>query len=182
MTTRTDAPAVGIYKLDPAHSDLRIIARHLMVSKVTGTFGELNGTIEVTEDPTESTVEVVARAATVETGTADRDAHLRSSDFLDAENYPEISFISTSIERHGPKWKLHGDLTIRDITHPAIFDLSYEGTVVDPYGNDKVVLTATGQIDREKWGLTWNVPLEGGGVLVSKQFKVEFDIQAVIQG
>lgn len=180
-TTRTDAPAVGSYKLDTSHSDLRIIARHLMVSKVTGTFGELAGTIEIAEDPAESTVEVVAKAATVETGTADRDAHLRSPDFLDAEAFPEITFKSTSIDRSGSDWKLTGDLTIRGITKPATFDLSYEGSAVDPYGNQKAALTATGQIDREAWGLTWNVPLEGGGVLVSKQFKVEFDIQAVLQ-
>jgi polyisoprenoid-binding protein YceI len=179
--TRTEAPAVGTYQLDPAHSDFRIIARHLMVSKVTGTFGELSGTIEVAENPAESTVEVVAQAATIETGTADRDGHLRSADFLDAETYPEITFKSTNLERSGKEWKLTGDLTIRDITKPASFDLSYEGTAVDPFGNQKAVFTATGQIDREAWGLTWNVPLEGGGVLVSRQFKVEFDIQAVLQ-
>lgn len=186
MTTeainRTQAPAAGKYLLDPSHSDLRIVARHLMVSKVTGTFGEMTGTIEVAEDPTDSAVEIVARAATIETGTADRDTHLRSPDFLDAEKYPEITFKSTAIASSGNEWKLTGDLTIRDITKPATFNLVYEGDATDPYGNKKVAFTATGQIDREQWGLTWNVPLEGGGVLVSKHFKVEFDVQGVLQG
>lgn len=180
-TTRTEAPVAGTYALDPSHSGLRIVARHLMVSKVTGTFGEMTGTIEVAENPADSKVEIVAKAATVHTGTADRDNHLRSPDFLDAEKYPEITFKSTAIAPNGDDWKLTGDLTIRDIANPATFDMSYEGTVVDPYGNSKAVFTASGQIDREAWGLTWNVPLEGGGVLVSKHFKVEFDVQGALQ-
>lgn len=180
-TTRTNAPTVGTYVLDSAHSDLRIIARHLMVSKVTGSFGDLTGTIEVAEDPTESRVEVVAQASTIQTGATDRDAHLRSADFLDAENHPEITFKSTSIEPAGDNWKLAGDLTIRGVTNATTFELAYHGTVVDPYGNQKAAFAVSGQIDREAWGLTWNVPLEGGGVLVSKQFRVEFDVQAVLQ-
>lgn len=180
-TTRTEAPAAGTYLLDPSHSDLRIVARHLMVSKVTGTFGEMTGTIEVADDPADSTVEIIAKAATVNTGTPDRDNHLRSPDFLDAEKYPEIAFKSTAIARNGANWKLTGDLTIRDTTKPATFDLTYEGNATDPYGNQKVAFTASGQIDREAWGLTWNVPLESGGVLVSKHFKVEFDVQGLLQ-
>lgn len=180
-TTRTQAPATGTYLLDPSHSDLRIVARHLMVSKVTGTFGEITGTIEVAGDPVESRVEIVADASTVDTGTSDRDNHLRSPDFLDAEKYPEIRFASTGIAPNGENWKLTGDLTIRDITKPATFDVVYEGSATDPYGNEKAAFTASGQIDREAWGLTWNVPLEGGGVLVSKHLKVEFDVQAVLQ-
>lgn len=186
MTTaaiaRTEAPAAGTYTLDPTHSDLRIVARHLMVSKVTGTFTEMSGTIEVAEDLTDSSVSFTAKAATIETGTTDRDNHLRSPDFLDAETYPEITFESTGIARDGDDWKLTGDLTIRDITKPVTFDLAYEGAAVDPYGNQKAAFTASGQIDREEWGLTWNVPLEGGGVLVSKNFKVEFDVQSILQG
>lgn len=153
-----------------------------MVSKVTATFGEFTGTIDVAEDPTDSTVEVMAKAATVESGTPDRDNHLRSPDFLDAEKYPDITFRSNSVEPKGSDWKLTGELTIRGVTKPVEFDLVYEGMAVDPYGNQKAAFTASGQIDRESWGLTWNVPLESGGVLVSKQFKVEFDIQAVLQG
>ncbi|MDH3189612.1 MAG: YceI family protein, partial [Acidimicrobiia bacterium] len=155
-TTRTEAPAVGTYLLDPSHSDLRIVARHLMVSKVTGTFGEITGTIEVADNPVDSRVEIVAEAASVTTGTSDRDNHLRSPDFLDAEKYPEITFRSTAIGPNGQDWKLTGDLTIRGVTKPATFDLVYEGDATDPYGNRKTAFTASGQIDREAWGLIWN--------------------------
>lgn len=180
-TTRSKAPVSGTYLLDPSHSDLRIVARHLMVSKVTGTFDKITGTIEVGDNPVDSTVEIVAKAASVTTGSSDRDNHLRSPDFLDAEKYPDITFRSTAIAPNGQDWKLTGDLTIRGVTKPATFDLVYEGDATDPYGNRKAAFTATGQIDREAWGLTWNVPLEGGGVLVSKHFKVEFDAQGVLQ-
>lgn len=180
-TPRTEAPLAGKYVLDAAHSDLQISARHLMVTKVTGTFGEIQGMLEVGDNPTESVVEVVAQAGSVATGSADRDDHLRSADFLDVEHYPTVKFKSTGLSPDGKNWKLTGDLTIRDITKPVTFDMAYEGSVVDPFGNQKVAFTASGQIDREAWGLTWNVPLEGGGVLVSKQFKIKFAVQAILQ-
>lgn len=181
-TTRKEAPIAGTWVLDPAHSDLRIIARHLMVSKVTGTFGEMSGTINVVDDVKDSKVEITAQAATVDTGTPDRDTHLRSPDFLDAEQFPAIGFKSTAIARNGDDWKLTGDLTIRGVSKPVTFDVVYEGSATDPYGNQKAAFSASGQIDRESWGLTWNVPLESGGVLVSKNLKVEFDVQATFQG
>ncbi len=180
-TSRTKTPIAGRYVLDPAHSSLQISARHLMVSKVTGTFREIEGTLEVGEDPAQSVVEVIAQSASITTGTKDRDDHLRSPDFLDVEQYPTVSFKSTAVASDGENWKLTGDLTIREITKPVTFELVYEGSVVDPFGNQKAVFTADGQIDRESWGLTWNVPLEGGGVLVSKQFKINFAVQAVLQ-
>lgn len=185
MSSRTidssQVPVAGTWGLDPSHSDLRITARHLMVTKVRGTFGEISGTIVVAEDPTASTVEVIAEAATVSTGSADRDGHLVSPDFLDAENYPLITFKSTGVAKSGDDWKLTGDLTIRGTTKSVTFDMTFEGVADDPFGNTKAAFTATGSIDREDWGLTWNVPLEGGGVLVSKKLQVEFDVQAVLQ-
>jgi polyisoprenoid-binding protein YceI len=177
---RTEVPAVGSWDIDPAHSDLTITARHLMVTKVRGTFADISGTIEVAEDPADSSVRVVAKAASVTTGAADRDNHLRSPDFLDADRYPEVTFQSTDLERDGEKWALTGDLTIRGVTKPVTFDLRFEGSAEDPFGNTKSAFTATGEIDREQWGLTWNVPLEGGGVLVSKKLSVEFDVQATL--
>jgi polyisoprenoid-binding protein YceI len=185
MTTgtvkETHTPSVGTWVIDRAHSDLKIIARHLMVTKVRGTFDNLSGTIVVAEDPTQSTVEVVAKAATVTTGTADRDNHLRSPDFLDAENHPEIVFKSTKLTPKNDRWILSGDLTVRGVTRPVTFALTFDGEAVDPFGNTKAAFTAVGEVDREQWGLTWNVPLEGGGVLVSKTLRVEFDVQAVLQ-
>lgn len=179
--TRAAAPAPGIWKFDPTHSALTITARHLMVTKVRGTFEEMDVHVVVAEEPRDSTVEVVAKTASVTTGVADRDGHLRSPDFLDVENYPTITFRSTGITPDGDGWKLSGDLTIRDVTKPVTFDLSFDGSAQDPYGNTKAAFTAAGEIDREDWGLTWNVPLEGGGVLVSKRFGVEFDIQATLE-
>jgi polyisoprenoid-binding protein YceI len=184
MTTvqfTTTTPAIGVWDLDTAHSDLRIIAKHLMVTKVRGTFEELTGTIEVAEDPTESKARIEAKASSVTTGVADRDEHLRSPDFLDAARYPLVTFEASEVTPAGETWKLSGDLTIRGVTKPVTFDLSYEGSAQDPYGNTKAAFFATGEINREEFGLIWNASLEGGGVLVSKNLKVEFEVQATLR-
>jgi polyisoprenoid-binding protein YceI len=180
MAQRTNVPSVGTWQIDQSHSDLRITARHLMVAKVRGTFTEFDGTIVVAEDPTKSSVEFEAKAASVTTGTPDRDSHLRSPDFLDAEQYPSIRFVSTGLVPSGKDWELTGDLTIRDITRPVTFHMTFEGNATDPYGNSKAAFSAVGEIERKDWGLTWNVPLEGGGVLVSEKFKLEFDVEATL--
>jgi polyisoprenoid-binding protein YceI len=174
-------PTTGVWQIDPSHSDLRITARHLMVAKVRGTFEDFSGTIVVTENPFESTVVFEAKAASITTGTPDRDKHLRSPDFLDAEQHPVVGFGSTGLTRNGAGWRLTGDLTIRGVTKPVTFDMTFEGEGTDPYGNTKAAFTASGEIDRRDWGLVWNVPLEGGGVLVSERFKVEFDVEAGLQ-
>lgn len=179
--TTTKTPTAGTWAVDPSHSELTITARHLMVSKVRGSFEDITASIVVAENPAESNVRVVAKTASVATGSADRDEHLRSPDFLDAGNHPEIVFQSTDLVRGDEGWLLTGDLTIRDVTKPVTFRLSFAGEVVDPFGNTKAIFGVSGEIDREEWGLTWNVPLEGGGVLVSKTFKVEYEVQAVLQ-
>jgi polyisoprenoid-binding protein YceI len=175
---KTAVPQTGTWQIDQSHSDLRIIARHLMVAKVRGTFEDFAGTIVVAEDPLQSSVEFEAKASSVTTGTTDRDNHLRSADFLDAEQYPLVTFRSTGLAPAGDDWKLTGDLTIRGVTKPVTFDLAFEGGATDPYGNTKAAFTATGEIERRDWGLVWNAPLEGGGVLVSEKFKIEFDVEA----
>lgn len=174
----TTVPAAGVWQIDQSHSDLRITARHLMVAKVRGTFTDFSGTIVVAENPVDSTVEFEAKAASVTTGTPDRDAHLRSADFLDAEQYPLVTFASTGLVPDGDDWKLTGELTIRGVTKPVTFNMSFDGVMADPYGNTKAGFTASGEISRQDWGLTWNVPLEGGGVLVSEKLKIEFDVEA----
>lgn len=174
-------PIAGTWNIDHSHSDLRITARHLMVAKVRGTFEDFDGTIVVAEDPIESQVEIEAKAASVTTGTTDRDNHLRSGDFLDAEQFPLVSFKSTSLMPSGDDWKLTGDLSIRGVTKPVTFDLAFDGATTDPYGNTKAGFTAVGEIERKDWGLTWNVPLENGGVLVSEKLRIEFDIEAGLQ-
>ncbi len=174
-------PPVGTWRIDHTHSGLRITARHLMVAKVRGTFEDFDATIVVGEDPLESSVELEAKTASVTTGTRDRDNHLRSSDFLDAEQFPVIGFKSTGIRPVGKNWALTGDLTIRGVTNPVTFALTFEGVSTDPYGNTKAGFSAAGEIERKDWGLTWNVPLENGGVLVSETFKIEFDVEAQLQ-
>jgi polyisoprenoid-binding protein YceI len=174
-------PAAGVWDVDLSHSDLRITARHLMVAKVRGTFEDFSGVIVVADDPRQSKVVIEAAAASITTGTPDRDAHLRSADFLDADRHPIVRFESTSLRPDDPDWKLTGDLTIRGITRPVTFDMSFEGTNTDPYGQTKAGFAATGEIDRRQWGLEWNVPLEGGGVLVSEKLKVEFDVEAALR-
>ncbi len=176
-----DVPAVGTWVIDPTHTQAEFVARHLMVSKVRGGFDGVSGTIEVAEDPKDSRVEVVIDVATVSSGTDDRDAHLKSADFFDVEVYPEMRFVSTVVEPSGSSWKLTGDLTIRDITRPVTLDFTFLGISRDPWGNAKAAFSASTEVAREEWNLTWNVPLEGGGVLVSKQIKLEIEVQAALQ-
>ncbi len=173
-----EVPSSGIWNIDPDHSVAGFVARHLMVTKVRGRFGQVSGSFTVAEEPSESSVQVSIDAATIETGAEDRDAHLRSPDFLDVERFPTIVFTSTGIERTPDGWNIHGDLTIKDHTKPVTLDARFEGVMVDPWGNPKAAFSARTEINREDWGLEWNVPLESGGWLVGKQVQIEIDVQA----
>lgn len=177
----TTIPVAGTWVLDPSHSHIGAVARHLMVTKVRGEFGDVAGTFTIAEDPAESSAELTIQASSISTGTEDRDNHLRSPDFLDVENFKELRFQSTSLELDGLSGKIHGDLTIRDITKPITLDFEFLGVITDPFGNDKAAFSAEGDLEREDWGLVWNAPLEAGGVLVSKKFKLEIEAQAVLQ-
>lgn len=176
-----NVPAVGTWAIDPTHSTVSAVARHLMVSKVRGSFGTFSGTIVVAEDLKDSTVEVTIDAASIDTKVEDRDNHLRSPDFLDVENHPQLTFKSTSVEADGDDWKVMGDLTMRGVTHPVELDVEFLGVMNDPWGNAKAIFEAEAKINREQWGLTWNAPLEAGGVLVSKEFKIDIAAQAAMQ-
>jgi polyisoprenoid-binding protein YceI len=169
----------GIWNVDPSHTVLHFTARHLMVAKVRGTFGEFSGVITIADDPLQSSVVASARAASIATNDDSRDAHLRSADFLDVDNHPTIDFRSTSIEPKGDDYVLHTDLTIRGVTRPVDFDLEFGGVGTDPWGNTRVGFAATAEINRKDWGLEWNVALEAGGVLVGEKVKIELDIGAV---
>lgn len=176
-----EAPAVGVYAFDPTHTKIEAIARHLMVSRVRGDFTAFEGTVTVTEDIQDSQVEVSLSADSITTGVDDRDEHLKSGDFLDVENHSTLTFKSTSIEPSGEDWVLNGDLTIIGKTNPISLNLEFLGTVVDPWGNEKVAFSASGDFNRHDFGLSWNVPLDGGGVLVSEKFKLEIEAQLVAQ-
>jgi polyisoprenoid-binding protein YceI len=170
----------GDYTVDASHSRLGFSARHAMVTTVRGQFGDFDGTAHVdAETPAASTVALTIRAASISTGTADRDGHLTSGDFFDVENHPEITFASTSIERDGVNWNITGDLTIKGVTKPVTIPFEETGTAVDPFGNTRVGFEGATTINRKDWDLTWNAALETGGVLVSEKIKLEFDISAI---
>ena len=175
-------PAAGTYELDQAHKRVGFVARHMMVSKVRGEFAEATATVTVAEDPLQSSVVATLQAESITTGQKDRDAHLRSGDFLEAEKYPTLTFRSTRVASHsGNEFVLEGELTIRDVTRTVDLDVEFEGVNRSPYGFDVFGFTASTEIDREDFGLTWNVALETGGVLVSKKVVLEIEAQAARQ-
>jgi len=175
-------PAAGTYVLDPTHTRIGFVARHLMVTKVRGSFGEFTGSITVGEDAKGSTAEAVIKTASVDTGTPDRDAHLRSDDFFASETYPDMTFGNARVTgQKGASFTVVGDLTIKDVTREVTLDVELDGVAKDPWGNEKLAVTATTEIDREDFGMTWNVALETGGVLVSKRVVIEIEAQAARQ-
>lgn len=174
-----DVPAAGRWTVDAAHSTVEFVARHLMVTKVRGRFADYDATITIADDPAASSVDVTIQVASVSTGDAGRDGHLTSPDFFDAENHPTISFASTKVTPVSrDAWKVDGDLTVKDVTKPVVLDVEFSGVATDPWGNQKAFFTASTEVDREDWGLTWNQPLAGGGVLVGKKVRIELEIQA----
>jgi polyisoprenoid-binding protein YceI len=173
-------PATGTWNIDPAHTSIEFVARHLMVTKVRGAFKEFSGSFDVAEDPMQSTLSVDVALASVDTGAEDRDNHLRSPDFFDLENHPTMTFRSTSLAPAGDGWDLAGDLSIKGVTKPVTLDVEFLGVANDPWGNAKAAFSAHGEIDREAFGVTWNVALEGGGLLVSKKIQIEIEAQAML--
>lgn len=171
--TTLDGLTPGTWSIDPTHAEVSFIARHLMVSKVRGKFTEFTGTVEVAEQLADSVANVTIKTASVDTGTADRDAHLRSADFFDVETFPEMTFVSTSFDGS----TLVGDLTIKGITKPVSLDVEFNGVATDPWGNDKAGFEAKGELNRTDWGLTWNAALEKGGVLVSEKITLVIDVE-----
>ena len=186
MTTSFDAPTTAIdditgdYALDVSHSRLGFVARHAMVTKVRGQFGAFTGTARIDEaNPSASKVDLSIDVTSVETGSADRDGHLKSGDFFDVEQYPAITFTSTDVKRDGTDWTITGDLTIKDVTKPVTIEFEQTGSARDPFGNLRVGFEGETTINRKDWGLTWNAALETGGVLVSEKIKLEFDVSAI---
>jgi polyisoprenoid-binding protein YceI len=170
----------GAYTIDPTHTRLGFSARHAMVTTVRGSFTSFEGTATVdTANPANSKVELGIDVASIETGVADRDGHLKSADFFDVENFPKIGFSSTSVERDGTEWSITGDLTIKDVTKPVTIVFEETGSAQDPFGNLRVGFEGGTTINRKDWGLTWNAALETGGVLVSEKVKLEFDVSAI---
>jgi polyisoprenoid-binding protein YceI len=172
-------PAAGTYAIDPGHSGVSFTGRHLMISKVRGKFGVESGTVIVSDDPEQSSVEATILARSVESGDLKRDEHLRSADFFDAENYPTITFRSTKVEDHGDgEFTLTGDLTVRGVTKRVTLQGEYLGTQSTPWNTQAIGFTAETEVNRKDWGLEWNVTLETGGVLVGEKIKLVIDVEA----
>ena len=174
------------WNIDPAHSAVEFAVKHMMFTTVRGRFKRFRGTIRVDEQsPDRSSVEVEIDAASIDTGVADRDAHLRSADFLDVEKHPKVTFrskrVEGAMEKDGDRFRVTGDLTIRAATMEVTLDCTYEGRGQDPWGKERVGLRATAEIDRREWGLKWNQALERGGILVANNVRIELEVQAVKQ-
>jgi polyisoprenoid-binding protein YceI len=173
-------PSPGVWTIDPAHTIVRATARHLALSRVDGRFTELDGAITVADPIEASRVEVTIEAASIDTGNRDRDAHLRSPDFLDVKQFPVLTYRSTGLTRQADdRWLLNGELTIRDITRPVPLDVRYGGSGPDPWGGTRMAATATGQLARSDYEITWNMGLPGGLTLIGPTLRLDLDIQAV---
>jgi polyisoprenoid-binding protein YceI len=172
------------WEIDPSHSQATFSVKHMMISTVKGHFKVLSGHLHIDEqNPANSWVDAQVEAASVDTRDANRDGHLQSPDFFDAASYPTITFKSTKVEPDGDnEYKVLGDLTIRGVTKPVVFKAEYSGQGKDPWGGTRAGLTATTKIDRRDFGLTFNAPLESGGVLVSNDVKIEIDLEAGSKG
>lgn len=172
----------GTWTIDPSHTRLGFVARHAMVTKVRGSFEDVAGTLVIdAANPAQSTAEVTVALASVSTGSPDRDAHLRSADFFDVENHTTMSFTSTAVKQDGDEFTMLGDLTIKGVTRPIELELEPTGVATDPFGNVRAGFEGEAELSRKDFGLTWNVALEAGGVLVSDKVKIQLDVSAIKQ-
>lgn len=176
-----ELPAAGTWTVDPGHAEVGFVGRHLKFTKVRGRFTGVRGTVTVAEDPADSQLEVVIDMASVSSGDQARDDHLRSADFFDIERHPAATFTSTAVRWTGTRGAVTGDLTIAGVTRPVTLDVEFAGVARDPWGQDRAVFSASAQVNREDWGLTWNLALEAGGLLVSRDIRLEIEVETVRQ-
>lgn len=170
--------ALTKWNLDPSHSEIQFKVKHLMITNVTGQFKVMDGAVETEgDDFTNAKIAFTADAASIDTGNEQRDGHLRSGDFFDAEQFPSIRFESDAF--NAAEGKVNGQLTIRDVSHPVTLDVEFSGTNKDPWGNQKAGFSVSGKINRTDWGLNWNAALEAGGVLVSEDVRLSAEVQFV---
>lgn len=171
-------PATGTWVFEGGNSEIAFSVKHMMISRVRGSFREFSGELVIADRPEDSSATVSIVAASIDTGMPYRDKDLRSPDFLDVENHPTLEFRATEVAPDGDDWTLTGDLTIAGRTRPVTLAVEFQGAAVDPWGNSKIVFSASTEIVREDWELTYNKAIEGGGVLIGSTVKIEIEIQA----
>lgn len=174
-------PEAGRYEIDPSHSAIEFVVRHMGLAKVRGRFNRFEGTVHVGEDPSASSAEVTIQADSIDTQDASRDGHLRSEDFFDVERHPTLGFRATGVRAGEDAWLVDGELTIAGTTQPVTLPVGFEGGAKDPWGYERVGFTAETTINREDFGLSWNTALETGGWLVGKEVKIELAVEAIRQ-
>ena len=174
-----ELPAAGTWRIDPGHAEVGFVGRHFGLTRIRGRFTGVSGEVVVADDVAHSSVTVEIDMATVTSGDDTRDDHLRSADLFDVEAHPTATFRSTGLVVEGRSGRLAGEQTIKGVTRPVTLEVEHLGHARDPWGNDRVVFSASTTIDREDWGLTWNMVLEAGGLLVSKRIRIEIEVELV---
>jgi polyisoprenoid-binding protein YceI len=171
-----------VWAIDPGHAEVGFVGRHFMLTKVRGRFTGVDGTVTIGPDPEGSRVSVVIDVTTLASGDEARDTHLRSADFFDVERHPTATFESSAVHWDGTTGTVTGDLTIKGVVRPVTLEVDYVGYAYDPWDNHRAVFSARGQVDRQDWGLSWNMPLARGGVLVSREIELVLEVELVLQG
>lgn len=173
-------PAVGDWEIDPGHAEVAFIGRHLMLTKVRGRFTGVSGTVRIAERMNDSSVDVTIEMASVESGNQVRDDHIRSAELFDVDQYPQATFRSVSVEWNDDHGVVDGELTIHGVTRRVPLQVTFEGQVRDPWGGQRAIFSARTKVDRDDFGITWNVALEAGGLLVSREIQIEIDLETVL--
>jgi polyisoprenoid-binding protein YceI len=173
-------PAAGRWRIDPGHAEVGFVGKHLLFSKVRGRFRSFEGTIDISAESLDSTVDVTIDVASVDSGDAIRDDHLRSADLFDVEQFPTATFHGRARRWSGGAGTVLGQLTIKGVTRPVELDVAALGVVADPWGGERAIFSATGRLNRKDWGITWNLPLAGGGLLVSDDIQLEIEVETIL--
>jgi len=171
----------GTWKVDAVHSDVSFSVRHMMVSKVRGRFATVDATIVTAVDPAQSTVSAEIDLSSISTNNEQRDAHIRSADFFDVETHPTMTYRSTGVVSRGHDWQVDGELTLHGVTKPVALQLEVNGFTADPYGGQRVGFSATAEISRSEFGIEFNMPMDGGGVVVGDKISIQLEIEAVLE-
>ncbi len=181
VQTAVPASATGAYDIDPSHTNLGFVARHAMVTKVRGNFSDVTGSMTLdVANPAASSAEVTIEVSSIDTRNAQRDEHLRTNDFFDLAQFPQMTFKSTAVTQTGPtSFDVAGDLTIRGVTKPVTVTWDYTGSATDPFGNERIGFEGSTTINRSDFGLKYNAPLAGGGVLISEKIVLELEVSAI---